>query len=498
MTSGHAPRRSWLLLLPTLLLLLGACTRGAEGPVRTLALSPCKLEGLSTPAQCGTLEVWEDREAKRGRKVPLRIAVVPALAASPAPDPVFFLAGGPGQGAVELAGQVMPAIERLRRERDIVFVDQRGTGKSRPLECETDAPDAGLSARYAAAFDPEPLRRCLAGYDADPRLYTTPIAMDDLDEVREALGYARINLYGISYGTRAALVYLRRHGAHARSAILDGVAPLGLKLPLYLARDSQRALDLLFAHCAADAACSRAYPRLQPRFQALLAQLRQAPARTRVAHPLTGVQEDVEIPFEAFVGGLRGLLYMPEAAALAPLVIDRVEKGDWAPFVAMTASLQDGFAQGMSVGMFLSVVCREDAPFISEEDVARETKGTWAGEVLARPLLRSCALWPRGAVPEEYLAPVSSQVPVLLLSGELDPVTPPSWGDEAARHLPHSLHVTVPGVGHNTVGMGCVRSLMADFLARGSVEGLTPGCGAGADPALARPPFFTSFAGPHP
>jgi pimeloyl-ACP methyl ester carboxylesterase len=204
----------------------------------------------------------------------------------------------------------------------------------------------------------------------------------------------------------------------------------------------------------------------------------------------------VTIPFDAFVGGLRGLLYMSEATALVPLVVDRAEKGDWAPFVATTASLQDGFAQGMSLGMFFSVVCSEDAPFISDADIVREGKGTWAGEELARHVLQGCTLWPRGQVPPDYLTPVSSEVPVLLFSGELDPVTPPSWGEEARRHLPHSLHVTVPGVGHNTMGMGCVRALVADFLARGSVEGLTPTCGT--DPALVRPPFFTSFAGPTP
>ena len=477
------------------LLLATACTRRAqEAPAPTLVLQPCQLEGLSAPARCGTLEVWEDREAQRGRKVALRVAVVPALAASPQPDPLFFLAGGPGQSAVDVAGQVLPALERIRRERDLVFVDQRGTGESRPLDCDTEPADAGLSERYATTFDPAPLRRCLAGYDADPRLYTTPIAMDDLDEVRQALGYARINLYGISYGTRAALVYLRRHGAHARAVVLDGVAPPGLKLPLYMARDSQRALDLLFQHCAADAGCSKAYPQLRQRFEKLLARLKEAPVHTRVAHPLTGVVEDVVIPFDAFVSNLRGMLYLSEATALVPLVLHRAEQGDWGPFVASTLGLQDGFSESFSSGMLLSVVCAEDQPFTREEDIVREAKGTWAGEGIARNLLRACEVWPRGKVAGDFHQPVRSEVPVLLLSGELDPVTPPSWGEEAHRHLPHSLHVTVPGVGHNTLGAGCVRSVMADFLARGSVEGLTPTC----DKAGSRPPFFTSFAGPQP
>ncbi len=478
------------------LLSLASCSRGggASASSRKVALTPCRLEGVTKQTLCGTYEVWEDRAARQGRKIPLRIVLVPALAPSPSPEPLVLLAGGPGQAATELVGQVVPVFDRIQRNRDILFVDQRGTGASGPLECDQVSEDAPLAQQFDDTFREEVLRDCLARYDADPRLYTTPIAMDDLDEVREALGYQKLNLWGVSYGTRAALVYMRQHPERVRTAVLDGVAPLSLRLPLYMARDAQRALDLVFTHCEQDAACAQAYPELRTRFAALLAQLRQQPARVRVEHPLTGKSEDISISFGSFTSTLRGLLYSPEVTALMPLVLDRVMQGDWRPFVALGYSLNGGFSRTMTLGMYASVVCAEDAPFISEEDIVREAKGTWASEDLTRNLLRMCAVWPRGQVPAGYREPVRSEVPVLLLSGELDPVTPPSWAEDAKQTLPNSLHLTVPGVGHGAWTVGCVRSLMADFVARGSVQGLEPRCGKD----FQRPPFFTSFAGPIP
>jgi pimeloyl-ACP methyl ester carboxylesterase len=318
--------------------------------------------------------------------------------------------------------------------------------------------------------------------------------MDDLDEVREALGYERLNLWGISYGTRAALVYMRQHPERVRTAILDGVAPMSLYLPLNAARDGQRALDLLFAHCEEDVACAEAFPELRARVKALLDRMEQAPAKVRVPHPLTGVPEDITLSRRVFLQMLFGQLYSPEIAMLVPLMLDRATKDDWAPFVALSQSLTGGMDASISHGMFYSVICAEDAPFITDEAITREASGTWFGKQMVRNMLEPCRVWPRGSVPEGYRTPVTSPVPTLLLSGDLDPVTPPTWGEQAKETLPNSLHVVVPGVGHNTMGLGCIQSLMADFVKQGGLEGLKPACGS----ELARPPFFTSFAGPVP
>ncbi|MDY7232266.1 alpha/beta hydrolase [Hyalangium rubrum] len=474
-------------------LLVVACRRSGETQSeRKLPLSPCRVEGIEYQALCGTLEVFEDRAAKQGRKIGLRVVVVPALAATPEPDPLVLLAGGPGQAASE--APVLKMVDRIHRNRDIVLVDQRGTGGSHPLKCNPDPPDAGFAAKFDDAFREEDFRKCVKGYDADPRLYTTPIAMEDLDEVREALGYSKLNLWGISYGTRAALVYMRQYPERVRTATLDGVAPLSLYLPLTMPRDAQRALDLLFEHCEKDAACSKAFPELRARVKAMLDRMEQEPVRVTVKDPLTGVPEEITLSRRVFLQMLFGQLYSPEVAMLVPLMLDRATQGDWAPFVALSQGVSGGLSDTVSHGMFFSVVCTEDAPFITDEAIDREASGTWLGPQMVRNMLEPCRVWPKGTVPEKYREPVTSKAPVLLLSGELDPVTPPAWGDEAKKTLPNSLHVVVPGVGHNTMGLGCIQSLMADFVKQGSVEGLKSECG----PELTRPPFFTSFAGPVP
>ncbi|GHG80367.1 alpha/beta hydrolase [Comamonas sp. KCTC 72670] len=491
--SFHLP--PWRVLVVSLLAVASvSCSKwGADaGGASKLALKPCRLEGLATQAQCGTYEVFENRAERTGRKIPLRVVVVPALAAQPAPDPLVLLAGGPGQAASRT--QVLLAVERIRRKRDIVLVDQRGTGDSNPLNCKTDSPDAKLSARLEEGGAAEELRKCREGWDADVRQYTTPIAMEDLDEVRAALGYEKLNLWGVSYGTRAALVYMRQYPERVRTAILDGVAPMGLYLPLYAPRDAQQALDLLLENCAADASCAKAYPDLRSRTEALLTSLESAPARVQVAHPRTGVPEEVVLSRRAFLVQLFAQLYSPEMSSLVPLMLDRATQGDWAPFVALSVGLSESMGRTVSHGLYFAVVCAEDAPFYDEAAVARESRGTWFGSAMGRDVLSVCADWPRATLPQGYREPVVSSVPTLLLSGELDPVTPPAWAEEAKRTLSNSLHVVVPGVGHNTLGADCARTLMSDLLTRGSVEGLTSTCGDN----LTRPPFFTSFAGPVP
>ncbi|HYH96234.1 alpha/beta hydrolase [Hyalangium sp.] len=486
-----ASRHAVLLLAVGVLAV--ACSRGSAqqaGP--RLALSSCRVEGIEYQTLCGTYEVFEDRAAKQGRKIPLRVVVVPALAASADPDPLVLLAGGPGQAATEVT--ILKAVDRIHRSRDILLVDQRGTGASGALRCAPDPEGTRLAEKFDDAFREEDFKKCLAGYDADPRLYTTPIAMEDLDEVREALGYQKLNLWGVSYGTRAALVYLRQYPERVRTVVLDGVAPMNLYLPLYMPRDGQRALDLLFAHCEKDTHCAQAFPELRKRVEVLLEQMAQAPVKVSVQHPLTGVPEELSLSRLAFLQMVFGQLYSPEIATLVPLMLDRATKGEWAPFIALSQGVSGGMSDTISHGMFFSVICAEDAPFIDSEAITREAKGTWFGEQVVRNLLEPCKVWPRGSVPEGYRDPVSSSVPTLLLSGELDPVTPPSWGEEAKKTLSNSLHVVVPGVGHNTVVLGCIQSLMADFVKSGTLEGLKPGCGAD----LTRPPFFTSFAGPVP
>jgi pimeloyl-ACP methyl ester carboxylesterase len=475
-----------------LVLMLGAAACGGGSGNRALErLHPCASADGPTDAYCGTLTVFEDRAAKSGRQISLWIVVLPALRPV-ARDPLVFLAGGPGQGAAQLARQIRAAFRTVQRTRDIVLVDQRGTGKSHPLNCRSDASSLReMTEPSESSLDR--LKRCLAGYNADVRQYTTNIAMDDLDDVRAHLGYDRINVYGGSYGTRAALVYLRRHGTHVRTMILDGVAPMDMRLPLFTARDAQRALDKLLTDCDADSACKQAFPELPARIRTLLHRLEQSPPTVRIVHPRTGVAENVRVEARVVASILFGALYSPLTASIVPALVDHAERDEFQSLFALGLAGESG-GDNMSVGMQLSVLCSEDAARVTPSDVQQAAAGTLFGTHLLSSQLDACAMWPRGTVDASYYEPVVSEVPALVLSGDLDPVTPPTWGEAVVKSLRNGRHLTVPGTGHGVMGTACGQKLIQDFLDSASAGSLDVSCVR----SIKRPPFFVTPAGPDP
>ncbi|MFN2444450.1 MAG: alpha/beta hydrolase, partial [Vicinamibacterales bacterium] len=454
-------------------------------------LQPCAGDAGPTDAFCGTLRVFEQRDLRAGRAIDLHIVVLPALGRDAKPDPLFFLAGGPGQGAARMAQQVRELFRQVQSDRDIVLVDQRGTGRSNALDCKSE--DESLRALNAPIESTlAELRTCLARLDADPRFYTTPIAMDDLDDVRAHLGYARINLYGGSYGTRAALVYMRQHPARVRAAVLDGVAPMDMSLPLFFARDVQRAFDRLLEDCEIDAGCRQHYPGLTRRAAALFERLRQKPAKVRLIHPRRGAPEELSFDASVLANVIAGTLYSPLISSLLPELLARAEADDFQGLITLL-SLNDPALENMSVGMQLSVLCAEDLPRVGAADAARRSAATlFAPLVEAR--LRACESWPTGVVPPDYHEPVVSAIPTLVLSGDLDPVTPPSWGESVAKHLRQSRHLVMPATGHGVLLTGCGRRLVREFLEQARADGLDTKCVNVAK----RPPFFLSPAGPDP
>lgn len=478
-------------------LALSVATLAGCGSDRTLKaidrLTPCTGDDTPTDAYCGTLRVFENRDTKQGRQIDLNIVVLPALSPDSKPDPVFFLAGGPGQGAAQLARIVRELFQRVQTDRDIVLVDQRGTGQSNPLDCDAD--DDSLEAfnePEKASFDR--LKACMAGYDADLTQYTTTIAMDDLDDVRAHLGYERINIYGGSYGTRAGLVYMRRHGDRVRTAVLDGVAPTNMRLPLYFARDVQRALDLLVADCEGDESCHATYPGLGRRIPALMDRLEREPPAVSVTHPRTGERGEIVLEARLVANIIAGTLYSPLVSALIPAVVARAEQNDFQGMLALASLGDTGAASNMSIGMQLSVICAEDAPRVTAADAERESEGTLFGEYVMRSQRLACEFWPKGAVAPSFYDPVQSSVPTLVMSGALDPVTPPVWGEQTAASLPASAHVVIPGTGHTAGSTGCGIRIIRAFIDAGTVEGLDTTCVS----TIRRPPFFVSPAGPDP
>ena len=478
-------------------LALVVVTLAACGPTQTPSaidrLAPCSGDDAPTDAYCGTLTVFENRDTRQGRQLDLNIIVLPALSPDSKPDPLFFLAGGPGQGAAQISSLVRDLFRRVQTDRDIVLVDQRGTGRSNPLNCEsTDDSLAIFNEPEEVSF--ARLKTCMSGYDADLTQYTTTIAMDDLDDVRAYLGYEQINIYGGSYGTRAGLVYLRRHGDHVRTAVLDGVAPTDMGLPLYFPRDVQRALDLLIDDCANDTPCRATYPDLGPRIHALMDRLERNPPLVAVTHPRTGERGEIRFEARLLANVIAGTLYSPMVSALIPAVIERAAQNDFQGMLALASIGDTGGPSNMSIGMQLSVICAEDAPRVMAADAERESAGTLFGEHVMRSQRLACEFWPKGAVAEEFYEPVRSTVPTLVMSGALDPVTPPGWGEQVAAHLPASTHVVIPGTGHTAGATGCGIRIIRAFIDAGTVDGLDTTCVAG----IRRPPFFVSPAGPDP
>ena len=452
-------------------------------------LAPCPPGEGPGGALCGVVEVPEDRGDPEGRQIALDILVLPATEQGGEPDPVFFLAGGPGQAATDLAPLLGSALQGIRVRRDFVFVDQRGTGDSNPLTCDFLEERVSYYDTVPEEFGEAEWRECLDSLDADPEHYTTPVAMDDLEEVRKALGYDRINLWGGSYGTRAATVFLRRHPESVRAAILDGMAPVDMRIPLHFAEDGQRALNLLLDACAADPGCGARFPGLADSIETLLASLDQDPPRRfRVRHPRTGDWEEVPVRRELVAGVLRATLYSPTYASLVPLLVESALDGDFGPLLTFA---DPAGGPTLAIGMFLSVLCAEDTPFLTEEEAARAAEESFLSGSMAAEMLEACAVWPRGELPAGYREPVRSAAPVLLLSGELDPVTPPRWAEHAAETLPNSRHLVVPGTGHGTLAAGCVPRLIGEFLDAADPAALDPEC---LEP-LRRPRFWFSATG---
>ncbi len=420
----------------------------------------------------GTFAVFEDREAQEGRMIHLDVIVLHATGLEVKPDPVFIFAGGPGSDVIAYTGRF--ARSWMREQRDIVLVSQRGTGGDNRLDCELAAQDDNLQSYFDPLFKIDTYRACLEELKEkfDLTKYSTCLAADDYNEIRRALGYDKINITGGSYGTRMALVYMRRHPDTVRTAILNGVAPIAFENPLYHAPGFHQAIRLLIAECANDPDCHAAFPNLEEEYEAIIARLDQEPAEVNVRHPKTKEQVPIEMSREAFIESLRTIMYGGNRHL--PHLIHRAFEGDYVPFAQAGLMSERSIRRLLAMGMLLCVTCAEDLDRISEEEIVEIASQTDMGDGRVRRQKAVCEFWPRSEIPDDYGDPVSVDVPVLLLSGTLDPVTPPRWGEEASSHLPNSLHLVSPGA--HGVGNPCLTGIQKQFLELGTVEGLDTSC----------------------
>ena len=455
----------------------------------TPELKPDHIDGVEGELRHGRYEVFENRAAKSGRRIALNILVLPALEPQKNPDPLFILAGGPGQAATANAKFNARVFAAVRRTRDIVMVDQRGTGGSNGLGCDLYGSSAQAHLRDLIPIDT--LRKCVEEWKkrADLRFYTTEIAMADLDEVRDAMGFARINLFGTSYGTRAAQVYMRRFPEHLRCVVMKGVTPITVPLTLPMARDAQRALDLTFDDCLADEACRGAFPEIKGEWKSVLERLDRGEIEVELPAATDGKSERIKISRATLGPTVRTMLQSIDSAARLPMVIHAAARGNYVPLAREALTIRRGFPKAVSVGIFLGITAAEDVSISDPKEIARESEGTFLRDDYFKQLQRAAKIFPQSDLPADYRAPVGSEIPTLLISGFVDPATPPRGAEEVAKHLTKSRHVVARYGSHSYSGMSpCVDKMMAEFIQRGTVDGLHTSC---VD-QIKRPPFATS------
>ncbi|MGM9482177.1 alpha/beta fold hydrolase [Roseateles sp. NT4] len=452
--------RDWRGRLGVALVMTGLCSAASAAS----PLKPCRIDGIPNELQCGTLQRPLDPARPDGVKVDIHYLVVPALARNKQPDAVLLLAGGPGQSAIKVASRVLPRLSRLNNRRDLVFIDQRGTGQSAPLDCPDDS-KLSVAEQLEPGAQMRRIDECRVGLEKLPygkdgglRFFTTTIAMQDMDAVREQLGVPQWNLVGASYGTRAAVEYLRLFPTKVRRTVIDGVAPPDMILPASFSTDGQAALDKLFeAH-------AKSQPELRADWQKLLASL---PRQVAVQQPLTGVLERFSVDRDLVMRSVRGPLYQPALAAALPAAIHAAATdGNFAPLFGLTTAFGSSPSMRLAMGMHFSVMCAEDAPRIGD---AKDAPGPDFRTTDAEMYARVCKAWPRGDVAPDFYKMPPAPSPVLVLSGGADPATPPRHGEHVAQalgagHPERVQHIVVAEAGHGVSGVGCMRDLMFRFI----------------------------------
>ncbi|HET7005680.1 MAG TPA: alpha/beta fold hydrolase [Candidatus Binatia bacterium] len=478
------------------LIIASSCATVATSPISagrtsTIELTSCKFPKLKEPARCGKLPVYENRAAQSGRMIALNIVVLPAQSSELKSDPVFYLAGGPGQAAAGIASAGEdPIMRELRRDRDLVFVDMRGTGESNGLQCDVGIHRAKVQGFFTEVFDPLLIHACRDKLEpiADLKFYNTQLGIEDVDDVRAALGYDRINLYGISHGSQAALEYLRRYPNHARTATLAGVVTAATKIPLQFARGAEHAMSKIFHDCAVDEACNARFPNLEAKFDQLLRSFDGGPVTFQMLHPTSKDMQSVTLSRGVFADRLLSMLYSHRTASLLPLAIDSAAQGNWSPLVLIRSRPSAPSEFRVYFGAYLSAICSESLPFIDETDLWRATAATFMVDYLTHRHSQTCANWPRGATEPDYFQPVRAATPVLMLSGDIDPATPAEFGAQALKSLPNGRQVIFRNTPHSYASP-CARSLIVEFIARGSAKELDASCAK----RLRRPPFATEL-----
>lgn len=458
--------------------------------------SECRIAQRSGPAmlaRCASLEVPENPLEPNGERLKLSIVRIPALAATPLPDPIVLIQGGPGGSSIDLFLTMRGALTGLRRNRDIIVMDQRGTGRSAEgLQCESP-PDSDFQVAGPELIQ-ELLDQCLAAIERDPRWYTTSLAVTDLEALRTASGIEQWNLYGVSYGTRVAQHYMRRYPERVRTAILDGSLPAPLVAGPHIAAATQATLDEILTRCAHIPACSHHFHDLKRKFAEVIERLEAEEIRVGRVDRNTGEVSEVTVRPDVLIGLTRMMSYSSATAALLPLTIDEAWAGRYGTLLDQAELVLGGVERSLNVAMHNTVICSEDWPRFAASD-APDTSDTYIGDTLIETLEIICASWPRGPVDPDFAAPLETDIPVLFMSGSADPATPAELAEEIiAAGVHNSLHIVAENQGHGVFSVGCMPRIAEQFIHAADVAGLDTECIDAALPV----PFFLTPAGPAP
>ncbi|GAA5139104.1 alpha/beta hydrolase [Thalassotalea piscium] len=450
-------KKPWNSIFVASLLL---CSSQSYANADKLALEDCHIDGIKQKVQCGTLQVPENYQVPAGTQISVNFAVIPAIDKTQNKEPLMFLAGGPGQAAAEIAASLRQGFTQVRKTRDLILVDQRGTGKSNPLQCE-EVDDVDPYASIPEDLDVEDIKQCLAQFEGDLSQFNTENAIRDFDAVRAALGYEKIAIYGGSYGTRAGLVFMRMFPDSLSAVVLDSVGPIEVPIGTF-GQSSARSFNMLIQHCMEEATCKQAYPNLAQEFATVMERLSEKPITTTITHPRLGTPTEFVISRLKFVSTLRMQLYTVEMRTMVPLVVHQAFLGNFAPLAGLTA-MQDS-SMGMYVGLLFNIVCNEDVPRISDEMWRKDADNNFGQDASHLAWKTVCPVWPQYRLNETFYQPVTTNVPTLIISGDVDPVTPPSNGEYSDKSLPNSKHLILKNSGHTPGPSTCAINIIDEFL----------------------------------
>ena len=449
----------------------------------TVNLSPCTIPELTEPARCGEIEVPENPDRPGGRQLKIAIAVVPATSGRALADPIVPLMGGPGEDAISAGVHFARMFATLRVERDLLLVDQRGTGKSSPLRCKLYDPDA--PATSLREFFPVPAVEACArelSPKADLKQYTYAHFARDLEQVRKDLGYQKLNLFSGSYGTRAAQVFVRAFPDSVRTVYFWSMVPIDVVTPMTMAQASQAAFESTFDACNADSACNAAFPNIAREFDQVVSALESGSVRV----PAPGVAENVPLSRGRVIEWLRSQLYRPQTAAAVPWLIHQAHSGDWSPIVDGILVQAKNIDGAYGLGLYFSITCAEDMAFAREDDIASTSKGTALGDYRVRQQKNACNHWPKATLPSGYRDSVHSAVPAMFSIGDLDAGSPLWFQERSAAGFSNRVEFVVRGQGH-TEWNDCLGQHYEGFVETGSILGIDPS----SCKAIPRPHFRT-------